>query len=206
MVRKFWQGKNQNWQNRNSNERVNYLDTRVSTKRGLKVGTCQRWSSRNKLPSWMPPNETITLYNVEYTTWFESKLNKTDKLQGIHLAKQIKTSSNPRQCGIRDMIWGPSQTEMQTARNTCRKRNKTRGYPLRCGMHHIVWGQSPTELQTARYTLEKQLKPRSYPLHCGILTELQIQGIHLKIMFYLKTFVMIWNTERPRSIFFEKSQ
>lgn len=35
-----------------------------------------------------PPNERITLYNVEYTTWSEDKVQQNSKPQGIHLANK----------------------------------------------------------------------------------------------------------------------
>ena len=101
--------------------------------------TCNNEVDAKSLLIECPPNQSITLYNVEYTTWSEDKVQQKYKPQGIHRAKQLKTRGNPLQCGIDHIVRGQSLTEPETARNTLAKQIKPRRDLLHCGI--------PTELQ-----------------------------------------------------------
>ena len=93
----------QNWQNRNCNEHVNCPDTRVGARHGLGRENLSTMKLTLK-STFLKDIEKITLYNIEYTTRSEDKVQQNYKPQGIHLAKQLKVRRSPLQCVIHHMI------------------------------------------------------------------------------------------------------
>ena len=123
IVRTLWQEKTkkQNWQNRNCNEHVNCPDTRVGARNGLGKENLSTMKL-TLISTFLNDNKKITLYNVEYTTRSEDKVQQNYKPQGIHLAKQLKDRGNPLQWVIHHMNWRPNPGEIKSARNTPRKK------------------------------------------------------------------------------------